>query len=387
MNGDADLVEPIAEAPPPVRQMNLIQDQPRGDDMNKRSKNGLSRRSVLRGGGVAVAGVIAAPFIWGGNRARADTSLTITAWGGTYREAIEKAYVIPFTEETGIAVTVIDNADLAKVKAQVVTNNVQWDVFEGLGPQVVAGAQEDLWERFDQSILDNTDLMWPAGQYEVGHCIATNGVTWDEGRHASGEHPTDFSSFWDTEKFPGRRGLRARPSETFEMALVADGVPISELYPLDIERAFRALDRIKPHVRSFIEQSHQMVTMVERNEIDFGYSGANRIVAARRAGSSIEVSLSQTINTLQYYSIVNGTRNREAAMRYVSFSLRPDRQAALTNELSFVPNSKKGLELASPEAQKYMPDLDSPNNIMLNDAWWADNFVDLHRRFIEWTLS
>lgn len=355
--------------------------------MKRRRMAGLSRRTVLALGGAAATSTFAAPFVLGGNQARADQALTVTCWGGSYREAVEKAFINPFTEETGIAVTVVDNADLAKVKAQVTTNNVQWDVFDGVSAQVTGGIREGLWEELDLSDVDSSDLVSPGGQYHIGFFISGSGVAWDEKRFSEGQHPIDFPSYWDVEKFPGRRGLQTVVSAPMEMALVADGVPARELYPLDIERAFASLDRIKPHIRKFIEQTPQTVTLLQSGDVDFNYTPINRVLAANRAGGTLKISLAQTVNQLEYYAVLKGTRNREAAMRYIAFSLRPDRQAALSEQLSLAPNSRKAVEMVSAEARQFMPDMNNQNNIMIDDIWWADNFVDLQQRYTDWMIS
>lgn len=54
----------------------------------------------------------------------------LVSWGVSYRVAMDAAVVKPFTQETGIQVSVIDTPDLAKVKAQQMTGNIEWDVFD-----------------------------------------------------------------------------------------------------------------------------------------------------------------------------------------------------------------------------------------------------------------
>ena len=65
------------------------------------------------------------------------------------------------------------------------------------------------------------------------------------------DHPNSWADFWNVEKFPGRRVLRREALWTMEAALKADGVKDSDFYPIDVERAFRSLDRIKPHVKAW----------------------------------------------------------------------------------------------------------------------------------------
>jgi spermidine/putrescine-binding protein len=54
--------------------------------------------------------------------------------------------------------------------------------------------------------------------------------------------PETWQDFWDTEKFPGSRGLRKIPFDTIEEALLADGAQLNTVYPCDLNRAFRSLD-------------------------------------------------------------------------------------------------------------------------------------------------
>ncbi|NJL18453.1 MAG: ATP-binding protein [Nitrospira sp.] len=48
--------------------------------------------------------------------------------------------------------------------------------------------------------------------------------------------------------FPGQRSVRKHPIYALEMALIADGVPMDKLYPIDVDRAFKKLEELKPHV-------------------------------------------------------------------------------------------------------------------------------------------
>src|SRR5438309_6091061 len=51
----------------------------------------------------------------------------------------------------------------------------------------------------------------------------------------AGKRPTTWAEFWDAKKFPGPRTLRAGVYGTgaYEEALLADGVPMDKLYPMD----------------------------------------------------------------------------------------------------------------------------------------------------------
>ena len=342
---------------------------------------GTRRRFI--GGATAVTAAALLPVSF---QARAAGSIVVTCWGGAYEKGVREIFAEPFTKETGIGVSLVNNADLTKMKVQVDSKNVQWDVFDSVGPQITAGSKQGLWEDIDANIVDRSDLVSPGGKDYVGTYLFGGGIAYDPKRFAEGKRPQNFKDFWDVQRFPGRRGLRTRISEALEMALVADGVAPDKLYPLNIERGFKALDRIKPHVKKWIETTPETITLLTSNEIDFSYTYLSRVVPAQKAGSSVAMSTGQTINSLEYLAVPKFSKNREAAMRYIAFCLKPDRQAAFANALYFAPNVRKAAPLVAAEARQYMPDALNPNNVILNDAWWADNFDALQKRFTEWML-
>jgi len=62
-----------------------------------------------------------------------------------------------------------------------------------------------------------------------------------------------MADFFNTKKFPGKRGLRKSPKANLEMALVADGVAAADVYDVlatseGVDRAFAKLDSIKDSV-------------------------------------------------------------------------------------------------------------------------------------------
>lgn len=340
-----------------------------------------SRRSFLATSAAAGVGLLVFA-----RRARAAQSITVTSWGGVYEKGVREFFADPFTKETGIEVVLVNNADLAKMKVQVDSKNVQWDVFDSVGPQITAGAKQGMWEDIDRRIIDTSNLYAPGAKDYVGTYLFAGGIAYDPKRTPPDKRPMDFKAFWDAKAYPGRRGLRTRISETLEMALVADGVPPEKLYPLDVERGFKALDRVKPFVKKWIETTPETVTLVTANEIDFSYSYLSRVVPAQKSGSSIDMSRSQTLNSLEYLAVPKYGRNTEAAMRYVAGCLKPERQAAFGNALNFAPNVRKATPMITAEARTAMPDMENPKNVITNDGWWADQYDALQKRYTEWML-
>jgi len=344
-----------------------------------------TRRRLLAG---AALGALAAPAIMSRRARAADTALTITSWGGDYHQSVQDVFAAPFTKETGIPVTLVDNGDMAKVKAQVLSKAVQWDVIDAPAAFATSGANDKLWEPLDMTIIRVKDLIQPPAPDYMPIYLYSGGLLWDSKRTPDSKHPVDFAGFYDITRFPGRRVMRSLASETMEAALVADGVAPKDLYPLDIDRAFRALDRIKPHVTKWASSTPEQVSSVVQNEADFSYSYFNRVKSAEKAGASLGFSFEQTVNSLDFFAVPKGTNNKEAAMRFIDFSLRPDRQAEWAIRGYYLPNTQAAMEQVKSSPNKaYLPDLGNGKNVIVNAEWWGANYAAVQKRYAEWMIS
>ncbi|WP_271627707.1 extracellular solute-binding protein [Bradyrhizobium sp. CCBAU 11445] len=230
--------------------------------------------------------------------------------------------------------------------------------------------------------------MPPAADH-VAFSVYVAGVAWDPAKYSAGKHPSNVTEYFDLKKFPGRRAFRNQPYETMEMALVADGVAPKDLYPLDVDRAFKALDRIKPSVASWNNAVTQSISLVQTGEVDFSYTYANRIKATNEPGGGVPLALSFEQNLLdtENLAVLKGAPNKENAMKLLAYFMRPEVQARFENQIAGIPVSKKALPLLSAETRKWQPDLNNPSHIRINNGYWVDNLDALSRRFKEWVLS
>lgn len=369
-----------------LRELNNSHNKYKGTTMTRTTISTINRRTFLLGSGVAAASVLSAPYISTSNAATKD--LVLVTWGGNYRQGIEDGLVKPFIKETGINVTVIDTPDIAKVKAQAMTGNVQWDVFDAPGSMGASGAVNGYWEELPSGLFDESDLSLPPQQFLVPFFTFAGGIAFDPARYPEGKHPKNFAEYFDTEKFPGRRTLRNRAIETLEVALLGDGVAPADLYPLDVERAFAALEKIKPHIAKWVEATPQSVTLLQTKEADYSYTYANRIQASNRdQGVKLGFSFDQNLNGVEYLAVLKNAPNKENAFKFLSFAMRPENQASCMEAKGGAPISRKGYDLLKPESREWLPKLDDKNNAYINDAWWADQLEPLERRFKEWLLG
>jgi putative spermidine/putrescine transport system substrate-binding protein len=343
-----------------------------------------SRRSVL---GLGLASVAAGmlPSV----EARAAESLVFVGFGGPTQEHYNKDIFDDLKKELGIELVNAYGVDMAKLRAQVMSGKTEWDILAVTAAMAFNGLRDGLLEPIDYSIVTNAnDLLLPRREAGVPIYTYAGGIVFDPKRHPPGKHPTTWAEFWDVKNFPGRRGLRNRPDEILELALLADGVKPKDLYPLDVDRGFRSLEKIKPHVQNWIAQTGQTTSLVRSGELDFTYGTLGAVLDLKANGVSLDWASKNPVLVTPYMVVAKGSRHRNTAMKFLNGVLSAKSQASLANNYpgaAYVVKSARAL--ATPDALKYQPDYDGPDAVVMNDDWWDVNFKAVSDRFRAFLLS
>ncbi|MCP3392261.1 ABC transporter substrate-binding protein [Bradyrhizobium sp. CCGB12] len=348
-----------------------------------RSLPRVSRRSFL----AVTAGTLAAPMVVRPARA-ATNSVKFVSYGGSYQDALARYVMKPFAEETGIKVGFVPAPELAKIKAQLLTGNVDWDIFTGPRSRIIFGSKQGFWQKLDLSLFDVDDLAIAPQSDNIASVTYSTGITWDPEKYGPGQHPVNFVEYFDIKKFPGRRILRNSPDLVLELALLSAGVLPENMYPLDLNRAFEALDKMKSSAVR-VDATPQAVSLVQNGEVDFSYTYSNRVKATTESGGGkpLAYSFEQNLISSEGVAVLKDAPNKESAMKLIAYYLRPDVQAKIVNETAVGPVSKNAQKMLSAEAQKWQSSLSNTNNLLINDTYWADNFEGVSRRFKEWMLG
>ncbi|TPM49201.1 ABC transporter substrate-binding protein [Mesorhizobium sp. B2-3-2] len=354
------------------------------------SKNSIhktvTRRQFLRNSAAVGIGLAAPSLLT--TRSRAAESLVYIGYGGSTQDVINKVFIESFTKETGIEIISNPGADLAKLKAQVQTGNIEWDLVNLIGPQASAAGNDGLLEEIDYAVVHkNGPLERGQSKFFNTYYFSRGGIGFNPEKFPAGRHPTGWAEFWDIERFPGRRGLRSRPEDNLEMALIADGVAPRDVYPIDVDRAFASLDKIKQSVAHWIAETPQTVSLLQNNEVDFVFTYSSRIEAAQKQGSSVDFAYGPNFLTPGTHVIPKGTKKRDIAMQLMGHFLRPDLQAEFCNQTGSTPINPGAVPLMKAEVQANQPKFDDPEVMFVDVDWWAQNYVETSRRFLEWRLT
>ena len=265
---------------------------------------GPTRRRFLVGAGtVAAVSATSGPLILVPGKAKAAEQVVVATWGGRFAEALTETFYKPFEAETGIKVVVTGAPDLAKLTAAYKTDAVDIDVADLASGWIAKGDEQGLWAPIDRSIVNVEGIIPEAiRDNQMAYYTYGGGIGWSNERAPErSQHPETWPEFWDPETFPGRRGLRTRISETLELAVMGDGVAPRDVYPIDVERGFAALDRLRDHLQ-FIAQTPKTIERITTDEVDFTYTYNGRAFGANKAGIPIGYSFDQNFFGLGWAS-------------------------------------------------------------------------------------
>ena len=303
----------------------------------------------------------------------------VSSYGGVFQEAQRKAYFKPFEELSGIKVIDTEGPDQAKVKAMVDTKNIEYDVGEFDRASVINLARKgDYWEDIDYSLfdVDNIDAsfrhkdsidMLPYGQIFAYRTDVFNG-----------KEPKDNPDLWDTKSFPGPRSLQAGSgglAPDLEVALMAAGVPRDKVYPIDIEKAFASLAKIKPDVDKWWTAGAMPAQMLNDNEVVMATAWNGRIYSLIQAKAPVKAVWKNQLLRTDTWAILKGAQNKENAQKFSAFITMAVPQARLSYLIPYGFVNNKSAALMPADRLPLLPTApDTKKDLLVYDsAWWADN--------------
>jgi putative spermidine/putrescine transport system substrate-binding protein len=206
-----------------------------------------------------------------------------------------------------------------------------------------------------------------------------------------------MADFFDTKKFPGKRGMRKSPKSNLEFALMADGVAPDEVYdmlgtPEGIDRAFAKLDTIKGDV-VWWEAGAQPPQLLADGEVVMTTAYNGRLFnAAVTEKKPFKIVWDAQVWDLDLWAIPKGAPNMKAALEFLAFSTDTQRLADQASWISYGPARQSSIPLIGKHAESGVamgPEMPTaPDNFkkaLQNDfEFWADNQDQLNERFNAW---
>jgi putative spermidine/putrescine transport system substrate-binding protein len=323
----------------------------------------------------------------------AGQPLNFVSYGGSYGKAVNTHLVTPFESSTGIKVEQGINTKLAPIKIQVMSNNVQWDLAELAGGDFLAGVREDLFEPVDTSIV-KLDKVPDFAKHEFGiqYALFLSGIGYDQRVISDADAPKNWTEAYDVNRYKGLRGVSKHISDTstLEAALMAVGVPIDNLYPLDVELAFESLRKLGLDNIFWYESNQEPVNFLTQQLGPISNIASGRMAIANRKGAQIGFVYNQLQLNGDYLVVPKGAKNRDEAFALMNFILNDD-QAAVNwmTETTYTISNSHAVSAMPQEIADLLPTSPTMKGkyFQKNFDWWGENLNDVVVRFQQFIAS
>jgi putative spermidine/putrescine transport system substrate-binding protein len=347
-----------------------------------------TRRELFRTGAAVGLAAVARP--WRAAAAPQSGRIVYATWGGSWEEALRKAWLDPFTRRTGIDTVTVAGPDYGKIRAMVKAGRAEWDVAEVLGDFPIIGVREGLLEPIDWSIVKRSNIGSPemATDYSVPQLLFANALVYNTKRFARPNHPKSWVEAWDVQRFPGKRAFDSKANGcTLEAALLADGAPADQLYPLDVDRALRSLDRIRDRIIWYDTGAQQLQYWKDEQAV-LGLGWAGRVTVAREQGAPVDIEYNQSFLECSSMIIPKGAPNKNLAMQLLAYTVTADAQAAVCNAMPFGPVNPEAFKLISPPRAVLLAGGPQMRGkfIEIDQRWWADNRDSVQEKLNAWRV-
>lgn len=351
--------------------------------------NIINRRDLLRGaGGLTIAAMPIPSFAQGATPPKPE-QIVVNGSGGAMTSIMRRTYFAEFEKRYGIRVVDTSPADFGKLRAMVQSGNPEWTVTEISGQDGPRAKELNLLEPLDPSIL--VDAGYPESARD-SHLLLSSAYSTVLGYRTdtfpNNNHPKGWAEFWDVKRFPGARSLRNHPVDNLEFALLADGVPADQLYPLDLDRAFRKLDEIKPHIAVWWTTGAQPTQLLIDKEVVLSTGWNGRFYEIARRNGPIAIEFAGGSLKTGTFGIPRGTKNAYWGQQLLRIMAEPQLQAVTATELSYAGMNPKSLDFVPKDVLPFLPN--TPDNLKrqfwLNVDWWTENSAKAQERWSRWML-
>lgn len=323
-----------------------------------------------------------------------EGTVTYTGYGGSGQEAVTAAWLDPFSAETGVKVVQDSPSDSLKLQQMVESGNVIWDVLQ-LGYTIGSNLDEsELFETIDCTVVPCDELSeggFPlkdtaVPMFTFSAVLVYNTELWD------GDKPPTWADFYDTETHPGGRAIwnqgEGAMQGLLDIALLQEGVPAADLYPLDVDRAFDKLATVKSDL-VFFSDFGECISLIATGEVLMGQCYNGRAIDAIEAGEAVDFTWSQQVIYAEYLRVVKGAKNVDNAMALIGYITSAENNGHLGEFIAYGPANPNSV--VDPAVQSnlatanILEGADAP--VYVNDDWWAENQERVSEMYLEWQAS
>ena len=343
-------------------------------------------------------------------------AVVMVSWGGAYTESQKLGYGDPAAKKLGIPIDWVDySGGLSEIKAQIAAGAITWDVIDVYAMDTIIGCDEGLFVEFDfdkdfPPAPDGTPASQDFFTTMPSKCAVGNILySWTYAYHdekIGSKKPKNIKDFFNTKKWPGKRGIYKSAMHNLEIALAADGVKprkggskIYEILETDagLDRAFNKIKELCTDPKGgcvFWSAGAKPPELLMQGEVVMATGWNGRFFNAEIGeGAPLKQVWDAQGLDYQYMSIVKGGPNQADAMKAVAEMTSTHGLAGSAKYIAYAPwrkSSLKVIEAGEPwykdgktNMMEQMPT--HPNNtknyFLVDPIFWADNSTEIGERW------
>ncbi len=349
----------------------------------------ISRRSLIAAAG---AGLVAPGLAARAVRAQGKGEVVIATTGGLMTTSLQEHFYKRFEQETGIRVRAVPIElpdQWARAEAGARSGSVPFDVVTATPPDLIQHA--DILETLNCAAMPGIVAnALPNSCFEKGIIRTVGGMvmTWNKKAFPNGG-PKSWADFFDVARFPGPRSLPDTGDREWWVpliALVADGVPRDKLFPMDLDRAYRKLDALKPHVAAWWKSGDNSMQVLRGGDAVMSMLYSSRAVPLAKSGE-YDFTWADAPRDTGNWAVLKGGPNTANGVKFLDFFVQnPQSHLPFSNAVSFDSNNNQGAALV-PEAERQYRGSWPANYeklIIADYAWIAGARSAMRDRWINW---
>lgn len=321
--------------------------------------------------------------------------LSVVSFGGVTQKAQEQAYYRPYTQQSGTKISALGyNGEVERLRAAAGTSPSAWDVVEVGTSELLRGCSEGLFEKLDWSKVGDKSRFIDIAVNDCGMGLFVwSTVLAYNARALNGKVPRSWADMWDVAKFPGKRGMRKSAKYSLEIALLADGVRMDDVYRVlstedGINRAFKKLDQLRPHALWW-EEGDQPLQWINSGEVAMSVAYSGRVANAQREGKVVNQVWDESIYDVHHWVIMKNSADKSAAYKLLQTANQATNQVEFAKAISYGPVVKDAIPLLPPAVAHDLPT--SLDNLMvampIDNRFWVERGAALESRFQAWLAA
>jgi len=321
--------------------------------------------------------------------------IAIASAGGAWQAAQREAWYKPFAAKMGLKFNEEETADSAgRLQAMEQAHNVTLDLVTIESGAIVQFCDAGLLTKLDWSRIAPRENFIPGSTIDCGIGLDVYGNVLAYDTTVLKDGPTSVLDVFDTKRFPGKRALRRVAVGNLEWALMADGVPLDQVYkvlatPAGVDRAFAKLDSIKKDIVWWTAGA-QPPQLLASHEVVMTTAWNGRIQnPIDQEGKPFRIAWDNQIIEFDMVAIPKGAPHLDLAYKYLAFISTPENNGRLGQFIPYGPVVRAATQFVPAATLAKLPTAPDhmKNTLAIDRDFWGDHAEDLNKRFNVWVAK